>query len=77
MKKILILTLLSVLTLAISANSQSFLKKIAGNWEGTLEYLDYKENKRVKLKTYLTVTPASDGNSAEFVTIYDDFGRII
>ena len=77
MKKILILTLLSVLTLAISANSQSFLQKIAGNWEGTLEYLDYKENKRVKLKTYLTVTPASDGNSAEFVTIYDDFGRII
>jgi hypothetical protein len=77
MKNIFVLTILSVLTLAIPANSQTYFQKIAGDWEGTLEYLDYKEDKRVKLKTYLTVTPANDGNSAEFITIYDDFGRII
>ena len=60
-----------------SAQNKTYFQKIAGNWEGTLEYLDYQENKRVKLKTYLTVTPAPDGNSAEVLTIYDDFGRII
>ena len=59
------------------AQEKTYLQKIAGNWEGTLEYLDYQENKRVKLKTYLTVTPSSDGNSADFITVYDDFGRII
>jgi hypothetical protein len=38
---------------------------------------DYSADKRVKLKTYLTIKPATDGNSAEFLTVYDDFGRII
>lgn len=77
MKKTIILTILSVLLLTTSANSQTYFQKIAGNWEGTLEYLDYQENKRVQLKTYLTVTPAPDGNSAEFQTVYNDFGKII
>ncbi|MET0753660.1 MAG: S41 family peptidase [Pyrinomonadaceae bacterium] len=75
MKKLTIFMIL--LISAASANSQTFLQKIAGNWEGTLEYQDYSANKRVKLKTYLTVTPASDGNSAEFITVYDDVSRII
>jgi hypothetical protein len=57
--------------------AKTFFRAIAGNWEGTLEYQDYAENKRVKLKTYLTVTPAADGGSAEFQTVYDDFGRIV
>lgn len=77
MKNIIITTLLSILILTIPAKSQTFFQQIAGNWEGTLEYLDYSENKRVKLKTYLTITPSSDGNSAEIQTVYDDFGRII
>ena len=74
-----ILIIYAVLLLSVSAKAQdkTYFQRIAGNWEGTLEYLDYGENKHVKLKTYLTVTPAGDGNSAEFVTIYDDFGRII
>lgn len=65
------------LTAGVSAQDKTFFQTIAGNWEGTLEYQDYSENKRVKLKTYLTVTPAPDGSSAEFLTVYDDFGRII
>ncbi len=77
MKNLIILTILSILSLAISAHSQTYFQKIAGNWEGTLEYLDYQENKRVKLKTYLFIKPANDGNSAEVTTVYDDFGRII
>lgn len=77
MKNIIILTILSVLSLTVSAHSQTYFQKIAGNWEGTLEYADYQDGKRVKLKTYLTVTPTTDGSSAEFQTVYDDFGRII
>jgi hypothetical protein len=80
MKKIIcpVVLLLLNLTVAASAQSRTFLQQIAGNWEGALEYADYSDaTKRVKLKTYLTVTPATDGNSAEFVTVYDDFGRII
>ena len=69
--------ILLLLILTAAAQSQTFLQKIAGSWEGTLEYQDYQQDKRVKLRTYLTVTTAPDGNSAEFVTIYDDFGRII
>lgn len=69
----------AALTLSSSATAQTnnFFGKIAGHWEGTLEYQDYSADKRVRLKTYLTVKPTADGNSAEFLTVYDDFGRII
>lgn len=77
MNKLLIFTILLISISTGSAQSQTFFQKITGNWEGTLEYLDYKENKRVRLKTYLTVTPASDGRSANFLTIYDDVNRVI
>ena len=59
------------------AQSLSFFKTIEGNWEGTLEYQDYNENKRVKLKTYLIVKASFDGRSAEVTTVYDDFGTVI
>lgn len=81
MNKLFLTAILSVLFLTGSAFAQadgkSFFQMIAGNWEGVLEYQDYAADKRVKLKTYLTVTPSADGNSAEFLTVYDDFGRII
>ncbi len=77
MKRLLIFAMLLISSVPATAQSKTFFQAIAGNWEGTLEYLDYQENKRVKLKTYLTVTPAPDGNSAEFQTIYDDFGTIM
>ena len=79
MNKLLLIATLAVLSLAAAAFSQSktFFQTIEGNWEGTLEYQDYSENKRVKLKTYLIVKASPDGNSAEFTTVYDDFGTII
>jgi Peptidase family S41 len=64
-------------TNAFSQESKTFFQTVAGNWEGTLEYQDYSENKRVKLKTYLMIKPSTDGKSAEITTVYDDFGRII
>ena len=70
---------LILLTLAANTFSQgkTFFQTIEGNWEGTLEYRDYSENKRVKLRTYLFVKASPDGNSAAITTVYDDFGRII
>lgn len=68
---------LALLPFEAFSQSKTFFQQIAGHWEGTLEYQDYSADKRVKLKTYLTVTPAPDGNSAEFSIVYDDFGRII
>lgn len=79
MKKILAAIVFSTVILTVNAfaQTQTYLQKIAGDWEGTLEYQDYSKDKRVTLKTYLTVVTASDGNSAEFVFTYDDFGKII
>lgn len=79
MKKLFCLAILGLSFLSLNAFGQSktFFQKAAGNWEGTLEYLDYSANKRVKLKTYLTITPAPDGNSAEFFTVYDDVSHIV
>jgi hypothetical protein len=79
MNKLFLAAVLSLTFLSFNGFSQSetFFRKISGNWEGTLEYLDYSANRRVKLKTYLNVTPSADGNSAELVTVYDDFGKVI
>ena len=61
----------------INVSAQTFLQKVAGKWEGTLEYSDYKTEKRVSLKTTLEIKTSADGKSAEFVYVYDDFGKII
>ncbi len=66
-----------ILTADAFAQNKTFFQTVEGNWEGTLEYQDYSANKRVQLKTYLTIKAAPDGNSAEITTVYDDFGRII
>jgi Peptidase family S41 len=79
MNKLILTTIFAIAFLSTNAFSQgkTFFQTVAGNWEGTLEYQDYSENTRVKLKTYVMIKPASDGNSAEVTTVYDDFGRII
>jgi hypothetical protein len=81
LNNLLRLLILCAATLLLSSHAAAqindYLQKIAGHWEGTLEYQDYSADKRVQLKTYLTVKPAPDGNSAEFTTVYDDFGKII
>lgn len=79
MKKFI--TVIFITFIFLSANifgqQKTFLQTAAGNWAGVLEYQDYSENKRVKLKTYLTIVVSNDGNSAEITTVYDDFSRII
>lgn len=78
MNKLIFTAIIAILfTSTAFAQSKTFFQTVAGNWEGTLEYQDYSENKRVRLKTYLIIKPSADGNSAEITTVYDDFGRII
>ena len=79
MKKIIAAIFITFIFLSanISGQEKTFFQSAAGNWAGVLEYQDYSENKRVRLKTYLTIVPSSDGSSAEITTVYDDFGRII
>jgi Peptidase family S41 len=79
MNKLIFTTIFAIVFLSANAFSQgkTFFQTVAGNWEGTLEYQDYSENKRVKLKTYVMIKPSQDGDSAEVTTVYDDFGRII
>jgi hypothetical protein len=42
-----------------------------GTWSGTLEYRDYRSDRRVTLPTTLVVTAAADG-ALEYVYTYDD-----
>lgn len=77
MKKLIAFAILLISALAISAQDKTFLQKIAGKWEGALEYSDYKTEKRVSLKTTLEIKTSADGKSAEFFYVYDDFGKII
>jgi hypothetical protein len=60
-----------------SAQKKNFLQTVAGRWQGTLEYSDYKTEKRVKLKTDLKIVLASDGSLATFSYVYDDFGKVM
>lgn len=61
-----------------SQRSKTFFQTVEGKWQGTLEYLDYSDGKsRVSLKTLIEFKPSKDGNSAEVLTIYDDFGKIL
>ena len=80
MNKLILTAILSLVFLSTTAFSQgkTFFQAVEGKWQGTLEYLDYADGKsRVSLKTVITFKPATDGNSAEVSTVYDDFGKII
>jgi C-terminal processing protease CtpA/Prc len=73
-----IILVLAILSINIFAQSKTFFQSVEGKWQGTLEYLDYSDEKsRVSLKTLIEFKPFADGNSAEVVTIYDDFGKVI
>ena len=65
-----------ILTINISAQTETFFQAAAGRWQGTLEYRDYTSNERVTMKTIITIEPSADGRSATVSTIYDDFGKI-
>jgi len=70
------LTLHSQMTAAAVAQqtSTAVQQAMAGEWTGVLEYRDYSEpetsTKRVKLPTWLTVTPGNTGLTLHY--IYDD-----
>jgi C-terminal processing protease CtpA/Prc len=68
---------IAILTTNIFSQSKTFFQTIEGKWQGTLEYLDYSSNERVKLKTFVVIKASTDGNSAEIFTTYDDFGKIL
>ncbi len=72
-----IIALITLLLFFTNAKAQAnYFEEISGRWQGTLEYLDYTSNKRVTMKTFVTVSPATDGRSATISVIYDDFGKI-
>jgi Peptidase family S41 len=80
MNKLILTAILAIAFLSTDAFSQSktFFQTVAGKWQGTLEYLDYADGKsRVSLKTLIEFKPSADGNSAEVLTVYDDFGKVI
>ncbi len=80
MNKLILTAILAITFLSTDAFSQSktFFQTVAGKWQGTLEYLDYADGKsRVSLKTLIEFKPSADGNSAEVLTVYDDFGKVI
>ena len=63
---------------AFSQESKTFFQIIEGKWQGTLEYLDYADEKsRVSLKTLIEYQTSADGLSADTASVYDDFGKII
>jgi hypothetical protein len=45
---------------------------LTGKWVGVLEYRDYQSDGRVKLPTWLEISPTADGKSLAFAYTYDD-----
>lgn len=70
------LILLTFATATYAQTTTTYFQDVAGRWRGTLEYADYTSNKRVQMKTFVTITPSADGRSATIATVYDDFGKI-
>lgn len=70
------LILLALTATAYAQAPTTYFQDVAGRWQGTLEYADYTTNKRVQMKTFVTITPSADGRSATIATVYDDFGKI-
>ncbi len=67
-----------ILTANVFSQSKTFFQTVAGKWQGTLEYLDYGDEKsRVSLKTQIEYKTSADGFSSETATVYDDFGKVI
>lgn len=71
------LTLL-VSTLVLAAQPvQTLEASLAGSWKGTLEYRDYRGERRVTLPTTLVVTPLGNG-ALQYAYVYDDGpGKIV
>lgn len=60
-----------LLILAGLLQAHPFSAALAGSWTGTLEYRDYRSDRRVTLPTTLAVA-AGAGNELTFSYVYDD-----
>lgn len=70
-----------ILTLALAAliapplddpKVVGFVAALEGDWQGTLEYRDYSNDKRVTLSTTLEARPSDDGRGARLKFRYDE-----
>jgi hypothetical protein len=57
---------------AAAPSQQEIYQALTGKWVGVLEYRDYQSDGRVKLPTWLEVSPTADGKSLTFAYTYDD-----
>ena len=65
-------SLAAILVLAINSQGAAlFRTALAGEWAGTLEYRDYRSDRRVTLPTLLTVTPGAEA-TLDLAYVYDD-----
>src|SRR6478736_2958992 len=60
-----------VLMLLTFIQAPQFEAALTGTWTGTLEYRDYRSDKRVTLPTMLVVSQSGPG-SLTFAYVYDD-----
>ena len=73
MDKTLTTFVAACLTLAAAgaaAQPAAYVSALTGSWKGTLEYRDYRSDRRVTLPTTLLVTPSADGLTLAYT--YDD-----
>ena len=62
---------MGLLAIVFAVAAQAAPPALTGNWSGTLEYRDYRSDRRVTLPTTLAVTAAADGG-LDYVYTYDD-----
>jgi hypothetical protein len=67
----ILLAAIAVTTLAAQSPGSPFAAALAGAWSGTLEYRDYRSDRRVTLPTQLKVSGGESGR-LEFAYTYDD-----
>jgi len=64
-------TLMLAIAVAAAQPAPSFQEALAGDWSGTLEYRDYRSDRRVTLPTELVVEHGGPGRLT-FAYTYDD-----
>jgi hypothetical protein len=64
------------LSMLVHASTPSAFAPFAGQWQGTLDYQDYRGPGRIKIPVTLEVIPVDDTQAA-WNFDYDDFGRSV
>ena len=71
-----IFSLLVFLSLTVAGQKNFTFSGIEGEWQGTLEYANFTDDKRVKMKTVADIGTSENGDLLKIDLIYDDFGKI-